>query len=234
MDRRGYAEDMTSGLLLAAFLTPAGAAPFPPCVRRAKHGIDEPRTLQGLLSCQEKARARFKAPDEAATDALGDFQRSEVRDYLVRHPDRASTADDSKLTPEVAKQKQRSREAAHANAERLPQAERAGFEALGDKLWSQSGDGQLGVTPDMAQEIVKFLNQQQGGVSAEMSDLLGSLQKDGPKLTHGSMRRLKKAARDAKGEGLDLGIEDASTEKWLLDPATDPAADEKDPGPNVN
>ncbi|MBI3298490.1 MAG: hypothetical protein HYZ75_10025 [Elusimicrobia bacterium] len=238
---------MAAGLLLAIFLVPASAADLPPCVRRTKQGVDEPRTLQGLLGCQEKSRGRYRAADDAAAEAFGEFQRAEVRDYLARHPERATTDspetakaparpswDQKGLTPEVAGQKRRSMEAVQNNAQRLPQADRAEYDTLGDQLWTQSGNGQLGVTPEMAQEIIGYLNKQQGGVSAEMADLLGSLQKDGPKLTHGSMRKLKKAARDAKSEGLDLGIEDESTETWLLDPETDPAPGEKDPSPNLN
>lgn len=219
---------------LLALAVSAYAAPLPACVTKTKLGFNEPPTLKALMGCQAGKRTGFKGNAEA----FGEFQRGEVQEYLARHPERASTdesgegagEDDSK----AGKQKRRSREAAAANAERLPEKDRAEFQGLNEELWNMSGDGQLGVTPDMAKAIVGYLQKQQGGVSAEMSALLGSLEKDGSKLSHGSVRMLKKAARDAKGEGLDLGIEDPSTETWLLDPATDPAPGEKDPSPALN
>lgn len=215
--------------LLAA--AAAAAAMMPACVVKAEKGFVEPATLAALMDCQAQKRAGFKGDAET----LGDFQRTEVREYLGRHPDRASTDDGAqKADPKVAKQKLRSRQAAAANAERLPEKDRAEFQGLNEQLWGMSNNGQLGVTPDMAKTIVGYLQKQQGGVSAEMSALLGSLEKDGSKLSHGSMRMLKKAARDAKGEGLDLGIEDQSTETWLLDPKTDPEPGEQDPSPAVN
>ncbi|MBI5596267.1 MAG: hypothetical protein HY928_09300 [Elusimicrobia bacterium] len=225
---------LASTLLALAVSVSASAAPLPACVTKTKLGFNEPPTLKALMGCQAGKRTGFKGNAEA----LGDFQRGEVREYLARHPERASTDEAADGTAEddskVGKQKRRSREAAAANAERLPEKDRAEFQGLNEELWNMSGDGQLGVTSDMAKTIVGYLTKQQGGVSAEMADLLGSLEKDGAKLSHASMRKLKKAARDAKGEGLDLGIEDPSTEQWMLDPTTDPAPGEKDPSPAVN
>ncbi|TBR23860.1 hypothetical protein EPO15_05165 [bacterium] len=200
------------------------AAPVPTCVKKTKLGYDEPKTFAGLIRCQEKARGGVV--DESVTDA----QQAEAREYLKRHPERASTTDE-KLKPEVAAQKKRSQEAVLNNAVRLPEEEREGYQELSDKLWGMSGDGEKGLTPDMAKEIAGYLQKQQGGVSVEMQALLGSLEKDGSKLSHGSVRKLKKAARDAKGEGLDIGIADEGMEKWLLDPATDPKPGEKGPYP---
>ena len=221
---RGYPGGMVVELLLGVALSAQAAAPFPTCVKKTKQGYDEPKTLPALLRCQERARKNLVV-DEAFTDA----QQAEVRDYLARHPDRAST--DAGLKPEVAAQKKRSSEAAALNAARLPDAHQEDYQALNEKLWGLSADGQKGLTPEMAKEIVGYLQKQQGGVSVEMSALLQTLSKDGANLSHGSMRQLKKASRDAKAEGLDLGIEDESTERWLLDPATDPKPGEKGPHP---
>lgn len=220
---RGYPGAMPLGLLLLALT--AQAADVPACVRKTKQGYDEPKTLAALLRCQERGR-KNKVADEAVTD----FQQAEVRDYLQRHPERASVGDEG-LKPEVSAQKKRSQEAVTKNAQRLPEEERQGYQDLSDKLWGMSGDGEKGLTPDMAKEIAGYLQKQQGGVSVEMQALLGSLEKDGAKLSHGSVRKLKKAARDAKGEGLDIGIADEGMEKWLLDPETDPAPGEKGPHP---
>lgn len=215
---------MTLGLLLSVAVF-AQADPVPTCVKKTKQGYDEPKTLAGLLRCQEKARAGRPA-DEAVTDA----QQAEARAYLARHPERASSGDEG-LKPEVAAQKKRSQQAVAANAVRLPEADREAYQGLSDKLWEMSDDGEKGLTPDMAKEIAGYLQKQQGGVSVEMRALLGSLEKDGAKLSHGSVRKLKKAARDAKGEGLDLGVADEGMEQWLLNPETDPKPGEKGPYP---
>lgn len=213
---------MVAGLVLSLVLA-AHAAP-PSCIKKTKQGYDEPKTLPALLRCQERARKNI-----ITDESVMDFQQAEVRDYLARHPERAST--DDTLKPEVAAQKKRSQEAVTKNAERLPEADREAYQALSDQLWGMSGNGEKGLTPDMAKEIAGYLQKQQGGVSVEMQSLLGSLEKDGAKLSHGSVRKLKKAARDAKGEGLDLGVADEGIEQWLLNPETDPKPGEKAPHP---
>lgn len=227
---RGYPGSMALWVALSLAVAVQGAAPVPTCVKKTKQGYDEPRSLGALLRCQARARKGLAA-DEATTDA----QQAEVRGYLARHPDRANSGDDdgddTGLKPEVLAQKLRSREAAKANAARLPAGAQVEYTELSEQLWGMSRDGQQGITPAMAQEIVRYLQKQQGGMSVEMSDLLEGLSKDGSKLSHGSMRKLKKASRDAKGEGLDLGIEDESTERWMLDPTTDPLPGEKGPYP---
>ena len=217
--------------LALGFASVVSAALPAPCVRRTKAGYDEPKSFAGLLRCQERARA-----GQAVTEAGSDAQQAEARDYLARHPERADAADENgmaRLKPEVAAQKKRSAQAAAANAARLPAGDQEALQDLNDKLWKMSANGELGVTPDMAKEIVGYLQKQQGGVSVEMDGLIKSLSKDGAKLSDGSVLKLKKAARDAKGEGLDLGIADEGMEQWLLDPKTDPAAKDSD-GPPVN
>ena len=65
-----------------------GRAPRDPtlCVQRVRGEREEPATLTALLACQEAAR-KTRRVDEAYVE----FQRSEVREYLSRHPDRATT-----------------------------------------------------------------------------------------------------------------------------------------------
>lgn len=220
--------------LLALALPAAASSTVAACVKKTPKGYDEPKTLSALLKCQERARGG-KAASEAALEA----QRAEVRDYLSRHPERASVDEgpaakkpDRPVPEKVRAQRAASDRAMKKNAERLPEGDRAAYEALAGDLWSLSGDGEKGLTPEMAKEIVGYLQKQQGGVSVEMRGLLESLSKDGAKLSDGSVRQLKKAARDAKAEGLELGVADEGMEAWLLDPATDPppAGD----GPPVN
>ncbi|MBI5622416.1 MAG: hypothetical protein HY924_01420 [Elusimicrobia bacterium] len=239
--------------LAALLLCGAAWAGFPACVKRgAGAGYDEPASLASLLDCQDRARGTYRAGGGKLWDRFDDFQREEVRQYLARHPDRAD-ADAGRPKPkspagkpverkasaeaaaqdeeEAARQKERALMAGSANAGVLAPEERGGQAELGKKLWELSDGGKKGMTPAMAQEIVKRLQEQQGGVSVEMMALLGALQKDGAKLTDGSMLKLKDAARDAKAEGLDLGV-GADLERWLLDPETDPEPDS--PGLPVN
>ncbi|MBI4679470.1 MAG: hypothetical protein HY748_18000 [Elusimicrobia bacterium] len=238
--------NLTLALILIPLAVAAWAA-FPSCVSKGQDGYEEPATLRALLDCQGKAQEYYRSRGGAKRDRFDDFQKSEVRQYLARHPDRADAgaapAEDSgkphadrqaqadepaKASPDAAEQKERALKAAKANASRLEEGRQAGYEGLNKKLWEMSDDGRAGVTPAMAEEIVKRLQDQQGGVSVEMRSLLDALQKDGGKLSDGSMLKLKGAARDAKAGGLDLGV-GADVEKWLLDPETDPKATEAQP-----
>ncbi|MBI5208356.1 MAG: hypothetical protein HY927_00110 [Elusimicrobia bacterium] len=241
----------TAAALALALASTAAWAEFPACVRKAKGKFVEPPTLRKLLDCQAKARAGIDPRDEARWDRLEDFQKGEVREYLARHPDRASVDPDppepprakANATPaepdtvqetgneaaaKVREQKKRSQDAARSNASGLSEEEQESAAALQQKLWEMSKNGASAVTPDMAHEIVRHLQQQQGGVSADMKDLLDSLQRDGANLSDGSMLKVKKASRDAKKSGLDLGV-DPNLEKWLLDPDTDPKAKQPQP-----
>lgn len=247
---------MRTALALALALASTAAwAEFPACVRKVKGKFAEPATLRKLLDCQAKARTGFDAHDEARWDRLEDFQKGEVREYLARHPDRASVDPDppaparpkatakpaepdppreenNEAAAKVREQKKRSQDAARSNASGLlPEDEQESAMALQKKLWEMSKNGASAVTPDMAHEIVRHLQQQQGGVSPDMKDLLDSLRQDGANLSDGSMLKMKKASRDAKKSGLDLGV-DPNLEKWLLDPDTDPKA--KQPQPSVD
>jgi len=245
----------------ALFLAPAAhaAAPYPPCVKKTKAGFSEPATLQALLACQEKQRTRFTGsarnpPSPQAVEGFGEFQRAEVRDYLSRHPRRADAGeDDGGAATEAAAGRvagvgagaapgsgktgpgksgtELSRAALLENEQKLPEELRGGYRELHDLLWKKSDNGQLGVTQGMVQDVLGYLQKSQGGVSVEMSELLKAVGRDGPKLTDETMGMLKKASRDVKGEGLELGIK-PDVEKDLLNPQTDPPG--RPPGPPVN
>lgn len=221
------------------FVAATAWAGFPACVTKEKvGGYAEPATMGALIECQDKAREYYRAKGGSKWDRFDDFQRSEVRRYLVRHPDRADAGPGPAAAPvedkafraarEAAEQKERALKAGEANASRSDPERGAAYGTLEKKLWEMSNDGKAGVTPAMASEIVKHLQGQQGGVSVEMQSFLQSLQKDGPKLSDDSALKLKDAARDAKVQGLDLGV-GADIEKWLLDRETDPKAGDSPP-----
>lgn len=233
---------MNAFLLPAALLVcPVGAegpAPralpaaetFTPCVRRTSEGWREPATLDALRLCQDRLRSRWiagherakgRAPDGKALDELDDFQRAEVRGYLSRHPERAHSEEPA-VKPAVKPALQASGKDGAAAA--------PGLKELGTALEADSEGGKRGITPEGARQIVEYLNRQQGGVSPDMKLLLDSVSRDGPRLQHDTMLRLKRAAREAKGAGLDLGVE-PGLERWLLDPAQDPPEDSSGPNP---
>jgi len=240
--------------LLGGAMAVQAAGTYPPCVRKRKAGYSEPATLKALLACQERKRAHVtltakvpRGPEEV--EGLGDFQRTEVRDYLSRHPERASTGNEEEgVATDAAYGRVAGVEAASAsgtgkpgtelsraalleNEQKLPAELREGYRDLHDLLWKKSDDGRQGITKDMVQDILGYLQKTQGGVSVEMSELLKAVGKDGPKLTDETMGMLKKASRDVKGEGLELGIK-PDVEKDLLNPQTDPPG--RPPGPSVN
>jgi hypothetical protein len=209
---------------------PAAAEPLAPCVRRTSGGWREPATLDALRLCQGRLRSRWiagherakgRAPDGKALDELDDFQRSEVRGYLARHPERAHVEE----APEKP-----ARETAPPSADKTGPAAAPGLKELGAALEGSSEGGKRGITPEGARQVVEYLTRQQGGVSPDMKLLLDSVSRDGPRLQHDTMLRLKRAAREAKGAGLELGVE-PGLERWLLDPAQDPPEDPS--GPNT-
>jgi hypothetical protein len=203
-------------LVALASLVLAAQGPAP-CVQKAKGAVIAPASLDDLLSCQRQAL-------DAAAAA-----------YAQKN--------DGRLPPDELMAQWQGQQAAETQAFSKRARKKPGASlatetgALGDEdrlkadLWKKSDDGKKGVTPEMSAEITEYLNQKQGGVSPEMKDLLDSLQKDGVNLTGDSMLKLKKAARAADGEGLDLGI-DQKMKQQLLDPATDPQPGSGLPGSN--
>lgn len=182
--------------------TLAAAEPFPSCVRKtAKNGYREPASLQALLDCQQKKLDSFIAdyaakqdddPSDETVERWRELQRGEVRDFIKRHPERSVVeGPDGPGEPSGKKGGTQS----------------ADLKALQQELWEKSDGGEKGITPEMAQLIVKKILDQQGYMSKEMTDLLNSVQKDGANLSDGTVRQLKEAARQADTDGLDLGVQ---------------------------
>ena len=121
-----------------------------------------------------------------------ELQRSEVRDFIRRHPDRSVGRDRGPAS-------RPGRRAALS-----PQD----LDALRQDLLEKSDQGRKGITPEMAAEIVNTLMKQQGSVSNDMTDLLNAVQKDGPNLSGDTFLRLQECR--TKSRCLGAGPRDPS------------------------
>jgi hypothetical protein len=130
------------------------------------------------------------------------------------------------------KQHERTEKAMEANLQGGDPGLKKDLAALDRSLSKSSDYGRAGITQEGALDIVEFLECQQGGVSDDMMDLLNHVVRDGAKLQHDTMLRLKRAAREAEANGLELGVEQ-ELQRWLLDPSTDPADDPNGPNPTA-
>jgi hypothetical protein len=219
---------------LAALLcvAPCWADGLAPCVQKSASGVIEPATLAALRDCQDTNLAAYEkahpnlSDDEA--DRLDDIQRAEVREYLSRHPSRAALSE----PPAAGNDLKLPAPSGRSTPPAAPGTQIDGLDALTATLAQEGGNGSQGITPQMAQQIADYLNKQQGGMSADMSALLSSLQKDGPNLSDESALRLKQAARAAKAQGINLNLPDPKVEQWLLDPSTDPKIELQGPPSN--
>ena len=214
---------MRTLIILATLVSgSAWAAQFPTCRLTRTPTM----TLEDLRRCQDKAllqfvrsaRLRGQTPTKAEFDAFDDFQRAEARALLSQseEPTAAPTKPASKLGGIKP-----------ADLSRLEPKRAAAVAALQKSLQAAAGDGKDGITPAMAEEIRAALLADQGMLSSEMADLLDSVSRDGGTLTPATMRKLQNAARAAKGQNLDLGI-DPKTEEELLQ--HDFSADQAAPG----
>ena len=206
--------------LLACAAFAAAAGEFPSCVKPKDPADKAFPSLEALLRCQRDARKRFQASlkrrGAAARgerwDRLDDFQRSEVRGFLKRHPERASLDENAAPAPRVSPS--------------TGAAPGRDLDAFGAALRSRSDGGNRGISPEMAREIVGYLEKKQGGTSPDMTELLNAVSADGPDLSEATMSKLRRAARAAKSQGLELGI-DPEIERELLRPdapASEPPA----------
>lgn len=219
---------------LLALALPAAAARWQDCAREGKPPKDR-AFLQDVLDCQEKARAAFREkklakglePAPAELDALDEHQRAEVRAYLARNQSAETAAEVPQSQPHDDGSRAKSGKLgglSDKDLNRLTPEQAGGMRDLQKRIQEQAGDGRSGITPQSAKDIEDYLLRQQGHISPEMDELLRGVAKDGGKLTHGTMKRLSDAAKAAKGEGLDLNI-DQKTEKGLLEFKPDPKDD---------
>ena len=198
--------------LLACAVFAGAAGGFPACVKPKDPADKAFPSLDALLRCQRGARKRFQAslklppgslPRDEQWDRLDDFQRAEVREFLKRHPERASHEEDAAQTPPVSSSTSSARD--------------RDLDMLSTALQARSDGGKKGITPEMAREVVEYLKEKQGGTSPDMTELLGAVAADGANLSEATMSKLRRAARAAKSQGLDLGV-DPDIERELLKP----------------
>ncbi len=211
--------------LLCALQLPAAAkSPLACVVKISSAAYHEPQTLRALLDCQNKklgnavasyTKRQGQAPSEDTHGQWADRQRAEVRGYLRRHPDRATLQEKSSAAPQ-------------AGAGSGKQPDNTDLDALRQSLWAESDEGRKGVTPQMAQDIIRAITAQQGSVSPDMTKLLDAVQKDGAALSDDTVSQLKAAARQANVSGLDLGVK-PDIQEFLLKDDGKPAAS---PGTN--
>jgi hypothetical protein len=195
----------------------AAAETGPVCVKKiSQTTYQEPADLKALLVCQKKTLAHCAAdyetrhedlPPDETLENWREMQRREAQDFLRRHPEGAS------LPGKKAAQ-------ADPGQDGTGNPRPPDLQALQQDLWEKSDQGRKGITTDMAQEIVNLLIKQQGTVSADMSDLLGAVLKDGTNLSDDTFHRLQDAARKAEASGLDLGLSSDMKESLLQDKPT--------------
>jgi hypothetical protein len=226
-------------LLFALAAAPASAAVRPKSCLHDSSGA-APASLDALLACQDKARAAAVAAaqskgtplTEAQLDALDEFHRAEARKFLAQSqlvisgPPPAPGAGSSNSGSSTGKLGG----VTAADLARVDAKTGASIQGLQGRLQAAAGDGKNGITPSMADDIRATLTSAQGSISPEMQDLLNSVQKDGGKLTPGTMIQLQSAGKAAKASGLNLNI-DANTEKALLE--TDFSKDAAAPPPGM-
>ena len=194
--------------LLFLLRMPAAAESFPSCVvKTSSTTYKEPASLKELLDCQrgklgrssDAYRKRYgKELPEAKLERWQELQRQEVREFLRRHPKLATLPDDHPPGGTARPGQDLPESGA--------QAMDKDTEALKQRLWDESDQGRKGVTPEMADQIVRDLMAKQGFVSDDMAALLNAVQKDGPKLTEDTVLKLQDAARQAKANGMKLDI----------------------------
>jgi hypothetical protein len=211
--------------LILAVLAASPAAALKPasCLHPATGSA--PTSLDALRACQAKARAAAIAAaankgtplTSAQLDQFDDAQRAEARKFFSQPQIVANggpeTPDSKAATTSNPSGKLGG--AAPADLARLDSKSQDPISSLATRLHAAAGDGSGGITPAMAADIQSTLMKTQGSISPDMQSLLDSVAHDGGKLTPDTMKKLQDAGREAKGQGLDLGI-DPKVEDQLL------------------
>lgn len=222
-------------LLVAVLAVPAAAAgKFPDCVHVAKGSSDLQPSLEALRDCQERVKQRLfkKDPNVDKLEKLEEFQRAEAKDWIERSSSptdysktAVDTGDDPKAAPppEAAKPKHPRKDKHPLMADEKDMAVAAGLDEAGMKdleARTRAASGPGGAfTPETARHMLDSIQRQQKeGASDEMKSLLEAVSGGGP-VTPETMEKLRAAAQNAKGQGLDLGL-GPEQEHALLDDAS--------------
>lgn len=191
------------------------AAAFLPCVEPLPGGRHkEPPTLAALLDCQKRKLRRVKAKDH---DWFEERQRAEVRDYVARHPDRATLQEPGEeAPPRPDPPAELSREIERADS--VPADDvKTDTRSLERLIWKRAEEapGERLSSEKSAAALRYIRDNNKGEVGAETVDLLEAMTRDGGRPSEETVRKMRKAALDAKGRGLQLGI-DPEVEDDLL------------------
>ncbi len=223
---------LLASLLSLTVLTARAAPPkLPDCIHlstAAANPVFRP-DLDSVRDCQDKARqklidqaqARGKPLSYRRIEEIDDAQRAEAKEFLERSGTVIDGTNKNDRGLGGLSEQDRAR-ASPGDADAL--------KGLEQRLHEAAGDGKNGITPSMGRDILDTLTQRQGGVSPDMKALIDSVVKDGGKLTPETMKQLQGAGQQAKGAGLDLGI-DKGVEKSLLEHDFDKDKDAPPPPP---
>lgn len=202
-------------LILNALTVPLSAESFPSCVKKSSSTTQEPPTLAALIKCHKEkleaaklayAKAHRAPPPDLAVERWEDLQREEVRDFLARHADQASLVEPLGITSTIEQDAEDLKELA-------------------------AGPRKKELTPEMAAEIVLYLQKEQKEKGRDMQGLLKAIKMDGDRLSPDTMRRLKEAALQSRDDGVYLR-DKPEIEEFLL-PKEPPHAAIPNPwGPN--
>lgn len=220
-------------LLTVALAVVASAEQLPDCIHVSSTSVRYKADLDAVRDCQDKARQ--KMVDDAQSkgkplsydrlEQIDDQQRAQMREFFARSGTIITGTTKSNRGLGGVTQK---------DLRRVSADERAEIDDLEKRLHSAAGDGKDGITPSMGRDIIDSLTKKQGSVSADMKDMIDAVVRDGGKLSPETMKKLQGAGRAAKGDGLDLNI-DQGTEKELLERDFDKNTEQKseahsDPG----
>lgn len=203
-------------LLLLSLALPAFSAGFPACVRKRKGRYQEPATLGALVRCQQILRDKHIALQKkrgyplsiADQEALDDFQREEVRNYLSRHPGRASMEEGPNAAARKGKKKKKGAENPEPPGEDAPPPDGKAPAAVPTEGAAEAP------APEVIRGMVENLRMQLGD-RPDLQDLASAIEMDGATLSPWTLRKLKAVARQAKTEGTDLNLS-PEAERWLL------------------
>ncbi len=196
---------LAAGLLFAASAASAAGLGLPRCVRKRRGRYIEPKTLTALLDCQRGKHASFSAawrraegrqPPKRTLDRLQEMQQREVRNYLGRHPDRASTRDEDEeeYEPDPEPEEPSAAERITSDPEKDPD-----MAALTGTLKKSAKNGK-GLQPSDFGAVRKMLRKTQGAPSSDMELLLQKLEKR-QRMIQRSGRILELLNRDTRQGG---------------------------------
>lgn len=231
---------LAPALLLAALSLPSTAsAAWPDCVHISTTSTNYRQDLGEVRDCQDRTRLKLieesnaagKPLSNEALDRLDDHHRAEVRKFLANTGDIQESEDPGSAgesggdapRPKVLRRQEGEKD--------LTAKEATAVLGLRKRLKEKAGAGGQGVTAEMGADIADTLKEQQGGVSEDMGALLQATSQSGGQVSPEVLAKLKAAAKQSRGKGLDLNLDpetekaagdaDAAVERMLTVPTID-------------